>query len=197
MLGVTVLGLGSNLPLTLNLTCGGARCRARPPGRKPVSVTELAVAVFQRAGPAGRTVCRRGSISGSAWGHSAHCDSSLDSSPLAFCSPFCLLMEARPSSEAGMDLANERLHAAAQSGDLEQLQVTLGHPAPCGRCSIKRPGCVCCSCGWERGPSSRTKTGTALHSALAHGTRTGSFDCRLRPLGVFSHAQQSSPHATV
>jgi hypothetical protein len=106
-------------------------------------------------------------------------------------------MEARPSSEARMDLANERLHAAAQSGDLEQLQVTLGHPAPCGRCSIKRPGCVCCSCGWERGPSSRTKTGTALHSALAHGTRTGSFDCRLRPLGVFSHAQQSSPHATV
>ena len=34
------------------------------------------------------------------------------------------LMEARPSSEAGMDLTNERLHAAAQSGDLEQLQVT-------------------------------------------------------------------------
>ena len=34
-------------------------------------------------------------------------------------------------------------------------------------------------------------------AALAHGTRTGLFDCRLRPLGVFSHAQQSSPHATV
>ena len=95
-----------------------------------------------------------------------------------------------------MDLANERLHAAAKSGDVEQLQVTWSDQVIPRRCSIKRPGCVCCSCGWERGPSSRTKTGTALHSALAHGTRTDSFDCRLRPLGVFSHAQQSSPHAT-
>ncbi len=66
-----------------------------------------------------------------------------------------------------MDRANERLHAAATSGDVEQLQVTWSdpaHTASCGRCSIKRPGCVWCSCGWERGPSSRTKTGTALHS---------------------------------
>jgi hypothetical protein len=48
----------------------------------------------------------------------------------------------------------------AAAGDV----VRPGHTAPCGRCSIKRPGCVWCRCGWERGPSSRTKTGTALHS---------------------------------
>jgi hypothetical protein len=74
----------------------------------------------------------------------------------------------RPTGEVEeMDRANERLLAAATSGDVEQLQVTWSdpaHTAPCGRCSIKRPGCVWCSCGWERGPSSRTKTGTALHS---------------------------------
>ena len=38
--------------------------------------------------------------------------------------------------------------------------------------------CVWCSCGWERGPSSRTKTGTALHSPgstiLACGLRSAS-----------------------
>ena len=44
-----------------------------------------------------------------------------------------------------MDFADERLHAAAKSGDVEQLQVkcsdqVIGHTAPCGRCSIKRPG---------------------------------------------------------
>ena len=59
--------------------------------------------------------------------------------------------------------------APARGGDVWRCRAAAGdvvrpaHTAPCGRCSIKRPGCVWCSCGWERGPSSRTKTGTALH----------------------------------
>ena len=56
MLGVTVLGLGSNLPLTLTLTCGGAHCACAPTGAASLSVTELAVAFFQRAGPGALSV---------------------------------------------------------------------------------------------------------------------------------------------
>ncbi len=67
----------------------------------------------------------------------------------------------------GMGLADERLHAAAESGDVEQLQVTWSDQFIPRRAADARSSdrsCVWCSCGWERGPSSRTKTGTALHS---------------------------------
>ena len=115
-----------------------------------------------------------------------------------------------------MDLADERLHAAAKSGDVEQLQVTWSDQVIPRRAADARSSdraCVWCSCGWERGPSSRTKTGTALrspgstvracascsasapqHRHAAHAL--ASFSVESGPRRVLS-AQQSSPHATV
>ncbi len=62
--------------------------------------------------------------------------------------------------------------APARGGDVRRCRAAAGdvvrppHAAPCGQCSIKRPGCVWCSCCWEQGPSSRSKTGTALDSRV-------------------------------
>ena len=78
----------------------------------------------------------------------------------------------KASKSLKISAGNEPLgkRAPARGGEVRRCRAAAGdvvrpdHTAPCGRCSIKRPGCVCCSCGWERGPSSRTKTGTALHS---------------------------------